>query len=194
MAWRGMITSASSPLWELVYFAIKQLIRSKEQILDCCLCGIISCGPPPHNSPRTSRPCRVVRRVPSGVVRPHFGRIWGLNSSQPLPPLAAPKGCCHGGQRARSLAAPRLKPPVHSVNGHFKSIEFYLHDGYYTTCSHSSGKFRRNLFLLGFSICRTVYFGKDCWLVQLPKFRPRDPDPTLGIELCQWKLASSLSL
>ena len=46
-------------------------------------------------------------------------------------------------------------------------------------------------FSTGYSICRTVYFGKDCWLVQLPKFRPRDPDPTLDIEFCQWKLASS---
>ena len=54
-----------------------------------------------------------------------------------------------------------------------------------------TGKFRRNLFLLGFSICRTVYFEKDCWLVQLPKFRPRDANPTLGIEPFQWKLASS---
>ena len=101
MAWRGMITSASSPLRELVYFALKQLIHSKERILDSCLCGIISCGPPPHNSPRTSRPCRVVRRVPSGVVRPHFGRIWGLNSSQPPPPF---------GRTQRMLPRPAESP------------------------------------------------------------------------------------
>ena len=31
----------------------------KEWILNSCLCGDISRGPPPHNSTRTSRPCKL---------------------------------------------------------------------------------------------------------------------------------------
>ena len=128
--------------------------------LDSCLCGL-SPVDPPHNSTRTSRPCRLFGGCHQEDNTP-LRQDPRLKYHQPLPPFRPHRRMLPRpakGPLPRTLRL--LMPPGCSVNGHFKSIESHLHDGYYTTCSHSSGEFQRNLFLLGFLLVRTVYFGKD---------------------------------
>ena len=131
MAWRRMITSASTPLRELVYLATNNwfIQRNEPGLL---LVWYISRGstPQPHMD---SSPCMLFGGCHQEDNTP-LRQDPRLKYHQPLPPFRPHRRMLPRpakGPLPRTLRL--LMPPGCSVNGHFKSIESHLHDGYYTT-------------------------------------------------------------
>ena len=145
-------------------------------VLLCCLWG--PPVDPPHN------PTWNCRLLGCDSVRIHTSRLCGNTSRGPhlttLHGHPVHVGCLEGAIGTNKTTQVQFSM-LRTDNFCLSRFDIIATPSSIMTC-----------FSTGYSICRTVYFGKDCWLVQLPKFRPRDPDPTLGIEFCQWKLASSL--